>query len=86
MSKIAKNISALRALQKQSQTQLADQLEISRSRLGSYEEGRAEPPYDLLIKIADYFHVAIDALVRADFSKTDPGSLLKIGNNRYYFL
>lgn len=85
MSKIAKNISALRALQKQSQTQLADQLEISRSRLGSYEEGRAEPPYDLLIRIADYFHVAIDALVRADFSKTDPGSLLKIGNNRLLF-
>ncbi|MGQ0829983.1 MAG: XRE family transcriptional regulator [Bacteroidota bacterium] len=85
MSKIAKNISVLRALKKQSQTQLADQLEISRSRLGSYEEGRAEPPYDLLIKIADYFHVAIDAIVRADFSKTDPDGLLKIGNNRLLF-
>ena len=43
MSKIAKNISVLRALKKLSQTQLSDELDISRSRLGSYEEGRAEP-------------------------------------------
>ncbi len=85
MSKIAKNISVLRALKKLSQMQLSDHLEISRSRLGSYEEGRAEPPYELLIKIADYFHVAIDALVRADFSKTDPDGLLKIGSNRILF-
>jgi transcriptional regulator with XRE-family HTH domain len=71
MSKIAKNISVLRALKKLSQNQLADELDISRSRLGSYEEGRAEPPYDLLIKIADHFHIAIDALVRGDLAKTD---------------
>jgi transcriptional regulator with XRE-family HTH domain len=85
MSKIAKNISVLRALKKLSQTQLADELDISRSRLGSYEEGRAEPPYDLLIKIADHFHIAIDALVRGDLAKTDPESLLEIGKNRILF-
>lgn len=85
MSKIAKNISVLRALKKLSQNQLADELEISRSRLGSYEESRAEPPYDLLIKIADYFHIAIDALVRGDLAKTDPESLLEIGKNRILF-
>ncbi len=85
MSKIAKNISVLRALKKLSQTQLADELEISRSRLGSYEESRAEPPYDLLIKIADHFHIAIDALVRGDLAKTDPESLMEVGKNRILF-
>ncbi len=85
MSKIAKNISVLRALKKLSQTQLAEELDISRSRLGSYEEGRAEPPYDLLIKIADHFDIAIDALVRGDLAKTDPESLLEIGKNRILF-
>ena len=85
MSKIAKNISVLRGLKKLSQTQLSDELEISRSRLGSYEEGRAEPPYDLLIKIADHFHIAIDALVRGDLSKTDPESLMEVGKNRILF-
>ncbi|MES2394667.1 MAG: LexA family transcriptional regulator [Bacteroidota bacterium] len=85
MSKIAKNIRVLRALKKLSQEQLSEKLDISRSRLGSYEEGRAEPSYDLLITIADYFHVAIDALVRADLSKTDPEALMKIGQNRILF-
>jgi transcriptional regulator with XRE-family HTH domain len=85
MSKIAKNIRVLRTLKKLSQEQLSTELDIPRSRLGSYEEGRAEPPYDLLITIADYFHVAIDALVRADLAKTDLQSLIKIGKNRILF-
>lgn len=85
MSKIAKNIRVLRVLKKLSQEQLSAELDISRSRLGSYEESRAEPPYGLLIKIADYFHVSIDALVRADLEKTDLQSLIKIGKNRILF-
>jgi len=85
MTKIAKNIRILRGLKKLSQEQLSAELDIPRSRLGSYEEGRAEPPYDLLIKIADYFHVAIDALVRADLAKTDLQSLIKVGKNRILF-
>lgn len=85
MSKIAKNIGVLRRIKKLSQEQLSIELDISRSRLGSYEESRAEPPYDLLIKIADFFHVSIDAMVRADLSKTSPDALLKIGKNRVLF-
>ena len=85
MSKIAQNIRVLRNLKKLSQEDLSTELDISRSRLGSYEESRAEPPYDLLIKIADYFQIAIDALVRGDLSKTDPNALMKIGKNRILF-
>lgn len=85
MSKIAANIRVLRNLKKLSQDALADQLEINRSRLGSYEEGRAEPPYDLLVTIADYFNVSIDALVRGDLSRTPPSALMKIGKNRILF-
>ena len=85
MSKIATNIRVLRDSKKLSQEKLADELDINRSRLGSYEEGRAEPPYDLLVTIADYFHVSIDALVRADLAKTSPETLMKIGKNRILF-
>jgi len=85
MSKIATNIRVLRDLKKLSQETLAEKLEINRSRLGSYEEGRAEPPYDLLVVIADFFNVSIDALVRGDLSKTDPEALMKIGKNRILF-
>jgi len=85
MSRIDKNIKALRELRNLSQQTLADALLIQRARLASYEEGRAEPPYDLLIKIADYFHVAIDALLRANLSKTKPEDLMKVGENRILF-
>ena len=85
MTKFAKNIKILRNLKKLSQDQLSIELDISRSRLGSYEEGRAEPPFNLLVQLADYFHIAIDALVRGDLSKTDPDALMKVGGNRILF-
>jgi transcriptional regulator with XRE-family HTH domain len=85
MSSIDKNIRTLRKFRNLSQEALADVLSIQRSRLASYEEGRAEPPYDLLIKMGDYFHVALDALIRADLSKTKPEDLMKIGENRILF-
>jgi len=82
MSKISSNIRHLRKLKSLSQDQLAIELDINRSRLGAYEEGRSEPPIALLIKISEYFHVAVDALLKADLTKTDTGGLIKIGNNR----
>lgn len=85
MKKIASNIKMLREMKRISQESLAQELGITRGRLGAYEEGRNEPPIDLLIGIADYFHVAVDALVRADLRKTDPNALMKIGKNRVLF-
>ena len=85
MSKIATNFRVLRDLKNISQATLAEELKINRSRLGSYEEGRAEPPYDLLVTIADYFNVSMDAMVRGDLSKTPPSALMKLGKNRILF-
>jgi len=85
MSKIAYNIRYLRDLKKLSQEALADDLKITRARLGAYEEVRNEPPIEILIKFSDYFHISIDALVRTDLRKTNLDSLIKIGNNRTLF-
>ncbi|HET6244531.1 MAG: LexA family transcriptional regulator [Bacteroidetes bacterium] len=85
MSKIAKNIKVLRELKKLTQDQLAESLEINRSRIGAYEESRSEPPYELLIRIADYFQISTDCLLKSDLSKTNPESLIKIGQNRTLF-
>ncbi|HQQ93991.1 MAG TPA: LexA family transcriptional regulator [Bacteroidia bacterium] len=85
MSKIASNIRFLRQLKGLSQEQLADELKITRSRVGSYEEARNEPPIDLLIRLSEYFHIAIDALVRGDMRKTNIDGLMKIGKNRILF-
>ena len=73
MSKIASNIRFLRQMKGLSQEQLADELRITRSRVGGYEEARNEPPIDILIRLSEYFHVAIDAMVRGDLKKNQSG-------------
>jgi transcriptional regulator with XRE-family HTH domain len=86
MKKISKNIAHLRHLRGISQEFLANDLNISRSRLSSWEEHRAEPPIDLIIKLADYFTVSVDSLLKIDLTKvTDLRDLLKIGGNRILF-
>jgi transcriptional regulator with XRE-family HTH domain len=83
MKKIAINLRILRKIKNVSQELVADELKISRSRFASYEESRAEPPYEILIKISDYYHVSIDAILRGDFSKTSPSAIQKVGANRF---
>lgn len=85
MSKISSNIRFLRQLKGLSQEQLADDLKVTRSRIGGYEEARNEPPIDLLIRLSEYFHIAVDALIRGDLTKTNLDGLMKIGKNRILF-
>ena len=82
---MGKNIRHLRSLKKLSQEELSDELGITRARLGSYEEGRNDPPTELLIKISEFFHVAVDAILKADLTKADLKGLLNIGKNRMLF-
>ena len=50
MSNIASNLKYLRKKKGHTQQQFADLMEIKRSLVGAYEEDRAEPKYELLIK------------------------------------
>ena len=85
MKYIASNIRHLRQLKSWSQEQLADKLDITRARIGSYEEERCDPPIDILIKLSKLYHIAIDALIRADLRKFDLASMIKVGENRLLF-
>ncbi|MFI5220928.1 MAG: XRE family transcriptional regulator [Bacteroidia bacterium] len=85
MNKISKNIRHLRQLKKWSQEQMADELRITRARIGSYEEERCDPPMDVLIRLSSLFHVAIDSLVKCDLSTVDASSLMKVAHNRILF-
>lgn len=67
MNTFGKNIKFLRNRKKLSQQSLADELNLKRSTLSSYEIG-VQAPYDTLIAIADYFGFSLDALVRYDLS------------------
>jgi transcriptional regulator with XRE-family HTH domain len=64
MKPIQANIKHLRTLKKMSQERFADELSWSRSMVGSYEEGRSEPPIDRLIDVSNYFDIPIDILVK----------------------
>ena len=46
-----------------SQKQLANDLGVSAGNLCDWEKGRTEPDIEMLIKIADYFDVSVDALL-----------------------
>lgn len=50
------------------QTEFAELFNLKRTAVGSYEEGRAEPKIETLIKIADYFKLSLDQLLRKELS------------------
>lgn len=68
----SQNIQYLRKMlaNKVSQEKLAEEIDIKKPTLGSYENGRTEPKYSDLIKLANYFEVTIDDLLTKDLSKT----------------
>lgn len=82
MSLFSDNIRALRVKQKISQEKLAENLSITRGRYVKYEDGTSEAPYDILKKIAHYYHISIDLLLSVDVRKIDSQDLLKLENNR----
>lgn len=85
MSKFAKNLSHLRKLKGFSQEALADDININRSRIGSYEEGRSQPPVEMLVLFSEYFGLPIDVLVKNDLSKTNEKGFIQIGQHRVLF-
>jgi len=85
MGKIAKNIKHLRSLKELTQEQFSIELDISKSRVGSYEEGRSEPPIDILIRLSEFFKMPIDALVKNDLTLGQDDAFIDIGNQRVLF-
>lgn len=69
MSFVSSNIKYLRKQKGWTQQDLADQLEIKRSLIGSYEEGRADPRISTLLKIAEVFNLSLDDLLSQDLSQ-----------------
>jgi transcriptional regulator with XRE-family HTH domain len=78
MSLFSDNIRVLRVRQKISQEKLAESLQITRGRYVKYEDGTSEAPYEILKKIARYYHMSIDLLLSVDIRKIDMQHLLKL--------
>lgn len=79
VEKVTSNIRHLRKHAGYTQAQLAEKLEIKRSLVGAYEEGRAEPKLSTLVNVARLFEVSLDELITADLS--DPNYKPEIGQS-----
>lgn len=82
MSFLADNLKILRTQKGLSQQKLADGLLITRSRYVKYEDGRSEPPIELLIRLSKYYNLSIDLLVSVDISKYSPEEMVTVAENR----
>lgn len=68
MSTVSDNIKHLRKLNGWTQGEFADKIEIKRSLVGAYEEGRADPRLNNLTNMSRLFGVSIDQLVNKDLT------------------
>lgn len=75
MSHVTQNLRFLRKQKGLTQGELAKKLEVTRSVIGAYEEGRAEPKLNTLRKIANFFGISIDQLVNEDLSRIAEASI-----------
>ncbi|MFT4740788.1 MAG: transcriptional regulator with XRE-family HTH domain [Marivirga sp.] len=83
MHLVSSNIKYLRKQKGWTQQDLADQLEVKRPLIGSYEEGRADPRLNTLLRISELFEVSADELLSLDLStnksiKKKPAKILAI--------
>lgn len=69
-------IASLRRSMGLTQASLAKQLNISNSTLGMYEQGRREPPLDLIITLSEIFNVSTDYLLTGCASLSEDSNTL----------
>ncbi|NWJ50449.1 MAG: LexA family transcriptional regulator [Bacteroidetes bacterium] len=71
MNFLASNIRFLRKQFNLTQDQLSVDLNVNRSMIGAYEEGRAIPRINMLQAISVYFSFSLDQLINTDLSLPD---------------
>lgn len=85
MLNFASNIKYLRNKKAWSQQALADYFDLTRGQVASYEDHRAEPSQQTLIKYSNFFKLPIDALIRHDLTMSKDDVYIDIGTNRVLF-
>ena len=63
---LGKNLRYLRKQKGLTQSDIADKLDIKRTMISAYEEGRSEPKLASLNILASVFHVSVDELLNRD--------------------
>jgi len=76
------NLKYLRKSKGLTQGELANKIGVNRPKIGSYEEGRAEPKFETLQNISHFFQVTLDDLLEKELTQTQKRAPKNIvGNN-----
>lgn len=81
MSYLASNLRFLRKQKNITQNDLADQLDVQRTMISAYEDGRSEPKLSTLQKLGDILEVGVEELLEHDIEKLGRKALQKRGLN-----
>ena len=71
MSKIAKNIRDIRKAHGETQSDLAETINVSEKAVGNYETGTRQPDMQTIQAIAEHYGFPVDRLINEDFSQMD---------------
>ena len=71
IANLGNRIKTLRTQQNLTQTQLANQLHVTKSMVSAYENDLRTPSYNTLIKLSHIFHVSTDYLLGVDRNEKD---------------
>lgn len=69
MSYLASNLRFLRRQKNITQHDLADQLDVQRTMISAYEDGRSEPKLSTLLKLGELLDVGVEELLEHDIEK-----------------
>ncbi len=81
MSFLASNLRFLRKQKGITQNDLADQLDVQRTMISAYEDGRSEPKLATLQKLCDILEVGVEELLEHDIEKLGRKAIQKRGIN-----
>lgn len=81
MSFLASNLRFLRKQKGITQNDLADQLDVQRTMISAYEDGRSEPKLATLQKLCDILEVGLEELLEHDIEKLGRKAIQKRGIN-----
>lgn len=82
MSSLSDNIKHLRKLKGWTQNDLAEKIDIKRSLLGAYEEGRADPRLNNLSKLSRLFRLTVDTLMHKDLTDKNLEQIERLGGGK----
>lgn len=86
MNYFTSNLKFLRKQKGLTQGELANKIGVNRPKIGSYEEGRAEPKFETLQNISHFFQITLDDLLEKKLSHSEELLIKNSGENHLRIL